>query len=92
MEARLLQRSGLAEAGVDGEALLEGAATATSLSLPYCQYLVSVLMEATVAAADPALDQPQLLNDYGTPRDYTVFCARILRYLARCIAGSPQRC
>jgi hypothetical protein len=67
MEARLLQRSGLAEAGVDGEALLEGAATATSLSVPYCQYLVSVLMEATVAAADPELEQPQL-------NDLTVFC------------------
>jgi hypothetical protein len=67
MEARLLQRSSLAEAGVDGEALLEGAATGTSLSVPYCQYLVSVLMEATVTAADPAIDHPQL-------NDYTVFC------------------
>jgi hypothetical protein len=68
METRLLQRSGLADAGVDGEALLEGAATATSLRLPYCRYLVSALLDAVAAAADPTADQPQLI-------DYTVFCA-----------------
>jgi hypothetical protein len=69
MEALLQQRSGLAEAGVDGQALLEGAATGTTLALPYCRYLVTMLLQAVTAASDEAMDsdQPQL-------NAYTVFC------------------
>jgi hypothetical protein len=47
-------------AGVTGQALLEGASSGTALSLPYCRYLVSALMEAVAGAADESLDQPQL--------------------------------
>jgi hypothetical protein len=66
MEGRLLQHSGVAEAGVTGDALLEGAAAGTSLSLPYCRYLLTALLEAVTMAADVSFDQPQ----HNT---YTVF-------------------
>jgi hypothetical protein len=66
MEDRLLQRSGLAEAGVSGANIVEGAATGTSLSLPYCGYLLSVHMDAVTLAAEEDRDQPQL-------NVYTVF-------------------
>jgi hypothetical protein len=59
MDRWLLLHSGLAEACVTGQALLEGAAVGTSLSLPYCRYLVSTLLEAVVTASDKIIDQPQ---------------------------------
>jgi hypothetical protein len=59
MESALIQHSGLAEAGATGDALLEGAAAGTTLSLPYCRCLASALLEAVRAASDESLDQPQ---------------------------------
>ena len=38
---KLLAHSSLREAGVDGEALLEGAAAALSPDTPYCSYLAA---------------------------------------------------
>jgi hypothetical protein len=55
----LLERCGVAEVGIDSEALLEGAAAGTSLSLPYCKYLVSAAATAVTLAADKSLEQPQ---------------------------------
>jgi hypothetical protein len=49
----------VAEAGVTGNALLEGAAAGTSLSLPYCRYLLSALLTAVSTAADASMEQPQ---------------------------------
>jgi hypothetical protein len=60
MESALTQHSGLAEAGLTGDAHLEGAAAGTSLSLPYCRYLASALLEAVRAASDKSLDRPHL--------------------------------
>ncbi len=60
MEALLLQRSCLSEAGVTGEAMLEGAAAGTSLALPYCTYLVAALLEAATTAGDESIEQPHL--------------------------------
>jgi hypothetical protein len=60
MEAFFLQRSSVAEAGVTGEALLEGAATGTTLALPYCRYLLTALLDAVSAASDETIYQPQL--------------------------------
>jgi hypothetical protein len=60
MESALIQHSGVAEAGVTGDALLEGAAAGTTMSLPYCRHLASALLEAVRAAHDELLDRPQL--------------------------------
>jgi hypothetical protein len=66
----LLERTSLpvAEAAITADALLAGAAAGLSLVQPYCNYLVSTLMDAvtTAQAADESLDQPQL-------NKYTVF-------------------
>jgi hypothetical protein len=56
----MLRHSGLAEAGVAGNEVLEGAAAATSLSLPYCRYLLTALLDSVTGTEDASLDQPQL--------------------------------
>jgi hypothetical protein len=62
---RLLPHSGLAEAGVSSEAMMEGAAAATLLAPPYCEHLVTALSAAVADAADPTADQPPPhLNHY----------------------------
>ncbi len=54
-----MPRSGLTEAGVTG-GLVDGAAAGTSLSLPYCTYLLPVLLDAVASTEDASLYQPQL--------------------------------
>ncbi len=57
-----MQRCGLAEAGITADAHLEGAAAGTFLSLPYCQFLVLAVVQATASTADQTADQSRRNN------------------------------
>lgn len=66
---RLLHRSGLADVGVDGAAVLEGAAAGLSLAAPFCEYLLAALADAVMTTADSSQEQPHLNR-------FTVFAER----------------